>query len=1152
MRLFKSTGIILVILTMLFTLIPATLVNAQPVEHLADVTHLAEAEALHELGLSKGTSTTSFVPSLEKKLNRVEGIALLLRLLGLEEDANNMTNADITTALGKYSDKIQVPTWAMKNVAYVVANDIVIGTSATKLSPLASLSGNAFSTMILRNLGYTVDNANFSEASILLETAGADAVASFGISKALTRDDAVVISIKALGSKYKDTGETVVQVLIDKGLFTVEKAREVLLPFGIDVPIPPTFKTVLTADKPSLPADNSSSTVVKFELQDYKTDAPLNESGKVKFESTLGEFDNDTVVLNNGVATAMLTSEYVNTTQDAVVTATIKEGTEEYINEKATLEIPFVANVQPNQGSSMLYGKSLTADRVILKFDRAVNVADYTNPDTMKIDDTKCIVKVRKQSTSANTGTNCVVRGLLPVAGDTSSLYVMLNVEGNPNNALRDNSQVWVSFTDKTKDTPVVREKSFNFMEVVRPTIKNIEALSYYSFKVIFNEPVTYGTEEIEVVPTITPVPTENLRVAPPVTETVQLPYSAENALNYKIDGVKLSDTARWGTTKLKVGTFDVLGQTDKRNEVIITLGKLGTNQVALPEGDHSLKCINVGDWAEPTDRNANDVEPEQDVDFTITNAGDAPVASIEVMSPEQFKLTFDKDVSQSAQKVANNIKLQRYSAITRVWTNIANAYAPADQTKNDDGTQDILVTKTDATADGSTSVNGSTNTYILECNDDWTKVLQSGQYYTEPMRLKLNGDTVLSTASGLGNEEANLDLLGAMKESDITNPTVTDINKTEGQLEGTSYDVTLSEPCKFNENFNLEGTTISQNQTVVPMPKVKFINQADISKIVTGVITATNAYDTKFTVTMQNEQILFAGDWKMELTNISDDVGNSASSITKMITVKDTTGFRVLWFFADTDKDKVVENADATDDDATGDYVYVKYSNPIAVSGQYAEAFKLSNYTINGSALPAGTTIDNSIEGFDDGRLDINANSICDSVTIKLPNGYLASKSNNANTINNISLTVKSSILNAKGEALNNETDIPHATPYVDDSVSGNNVMKPYFGKLGFLQGGNTTTEATRDYTLFTTPQKKSILTIGATSIGFNTTGNAMANCEFVINTTGLSVSEICDEITALTLTNTDVTIANTANVLTVTADNTGIAGNQILVSLK
>jgi hypothetical protein len=1156
---FKRVVALLVVVAMLLIQLPMMA--------FATVLHQAEAEALHDLGLFEGITQGTFTPALENPLNRQEGITILLRLLGKTAEADAITPEEIETALAKYTDKNEVADWALKNVAYVVKNGIVIGTSATTLEPLSPLAGNAYATMILKNLGYDV---NYPLACVDLEAKGAIGVASFIINKNLIRDDAVVMSLGALLAKYSVGEKTVCEVLIEKGLFTAETAREVLARFGMVIsaleptssPTPtatpsptPEFVSTIVADKPELPADTSAQTLVKFELRDSVGNL-INADSTVKFESSLGNFDSDTVTLVGGVATAMLTAEYLEASQDAIITATIKTGPEKYLNHHSTFSLRFVANVMPAGGAAMVWAKSLGADRVIMHFDRPVDLANYVNPDTKLLDETKCIIQVRKASTSATTGENCVVKGFLPVAKDPMTLIALLDIETSQLNALQDNAQVWVSFNDKTKDTPVVREKSFNFMEVTRPSIVSVEATSYYTLKVIFSEPVYYDTLEYL-----------QFKQHEEVCSLVQ--YSAKNPINYAIDGIPLNDD-RWGDdTTIKVGTFDPLKGTDNRRVVTIVLGKVNHKRVSLPVGNHSLKCINVGDWAEPNDVSNNDVDPQQDIDFVVGNTNVAPIASLEVLSPEEYVLTFSKDVAQGAHKIAENIELQRYSAITRVWSKVASAYTNSNPSSQDNGKQKLLVTrgrdiegKLLVADEANKSIDQLGHVYIIECDDDWSRDLNGSDekfYYSSDYRLVLNGDTVLSAESGEGNVAANLPLTGPMTVYDTTSPTVLSIAKSVGREEGMSYDVTMSEPCKFDTNLNEEGTTISLDQQAgvgVPVPKVRFISKDNPSIVITGCIERVDTSDTVFTVTMLNGVKLDPGVWTMELSQCSDDVGNTLNSAPKEITVKDVNGFRVLWFFADVDDGKLVENTDPEDNDSSFDYVFVKFSNPISVAGSYTEAFKNSNYQINGRPLPSGTTIENSIAGFDEGRLDRNVNTICDSVTIKLPDGYLASLRGPTSTggVNNVSITVKSTIKNALGVSLRNETDIPHQAPYYDDSVSGNDVMKPYFGHLGYLKGGkdSPSQKATGDFTLFTIPKDGSILTIGNQRVGFNSTGNPIDGCDLIINTLGASTTGICNAIESNLPIGNVTCIPSDNNILNLESSNAGYFGNNILVSLN
>jgi hypothetical protein len=1152
MQKIRKSVVMLVVVAMLVSLCPML---SLAIEGNPSTLHEAEAQALHDLGLFNGISTTSFDPALSLKLDREQGITILLRLLGKEGKASELTNEEVDSALSNYTDKEEVESWAKKNVAYSVKNGLVIGTTLTTLSALAPLEGNAFATMILRNLGYTVSPSEYIAACDTLESKGATGAGAFISNTSLTRDDAVVMAIHALATKYAVDGKSICKKLIEQGLFTTEKAREVLARVGITISdLTPEFEGKVTSEKVSLPADKASSSLITFELRNSSNEI-INTTGKIKFESSLGTFDKDEVDMIGGKATAMLTSQYLSSDQEAIITATIKVvAIPKYLNTIGTYKLKFIANVVPEGGASLITAKSLSADRILVTFDRPVDYKNYVIAETGRLDITKCEIMVRKASTSSTTGAECKVRGLMPGSIPTD-IQILLDVEDSYLNAIQDNSQTWVRFTDKVKDAPIVSEKSFNFMETSRPSVVKVESLSFYAFKVIYSEPVYYGEAEY-----------------PEYQKSLQgfnlVKYSARNPINYKIDAISLNDN-RWGNdSHITVGRFDPLKQTDKRNEVIVSLGRVHGNRVALPIGKHSLKVIDVGDWAEPNDISNNDVSPEQDVDFEVTNSGVGPVASIKVLSPEQYLLSFDVDVPQTSDRVAQNVILQRFSPITNNWVTVANGYDNPNTSLQDTHQQHMLVTKA-RNIEGKIIVNDTMyedvdrigNQFILECSSDWSKVLNGSSekyYYSSKYRIKLNGDAVESCLTGAGNAEANLELGEPMKSPDLISPSCTTINPTYRREEGTSYDITMSEPVKFDKILNKEGTTVSLDQESgvgVPIPVVKFISKENTSKIVNADITRTSTDDMHFTVVMQNRQKLEPGDWTMQISQMSDDIGNTLNSSPKDITVRDVNGFRVLWFFADTDTDKFVEDTDPSDDDNSFDYIFVKYSNPIAVSGSYTEAFQISNYQINGRALPENSTIDNSIEGFDNDRLDSNANTICDSVTIKLPQGYLQSLRGPTSVggVNNISVTVKSNIKNAKGVSLRNETDIPHQSPYRDDSVAGNQVMSPFFGHLGFLRGGLLGVKAHRSFTLFTTPTDGSILTIGSQRIGFSSTGGYINGTVFTINTIAVNTPQaICDFIESNLPVGDVTTIANANNKLDLEATDAGYAGNSILVSLQ
>lgn len=188
----------------------------------------AQAKALYDAKLFAGTDTTKYVPNLEGSVTREQGIAMIIRLLGLEEESKKLPAADVEAALKAYSDKNEVSDWAKNYVALSVTKKLVKGTSDTTLSATAQMTGNMFATIILQNLGYTVDpKTDYAKAASILVDKGATYLkknAEAFADKKLIRDDFVGMAFGSLYAKdnAKDSkdSKTVLDSLIAANVLT--------------------------------------------------------------------------------------------------------------------------------------------------------------------------------------------------------------------------------------------------------------------------------------------------------------------------------------------------------------------------------------------------------------------------------------------------------------------------------------------------------------------------------------------------------------------------------------------------------------------------------------------------------------------------------------------------------------------------------------------------------------------------------------------------------------------------------------------------------------------------------------------------------------------------------------------------------------------
>jgi len=172
------------------------------------------ADALYHVELFRGTNKGY---ELGRELNRVEGITLLVRLLGKEEDAMSRTY-NLPFA--------DVDDWAKPYVGYAYENGITNGVSDTKFGSQNTMTDYMFITLILRALGYTDqgDAPQFAWNSPyvladeigLIDTAMADTFFS--------RGDAVEVFWNALAGNDYEMAKT----LRDSGVFTADELEDAI------------------------------------------------------------------------------------------------------------------------------------------------------------------------------------------------------------------------------------------------------------------------------------------------------------------------------------------------------------------------------------------------------------------------------------------------------------------------------------------------------------------------------------------------------------------------------------------------------------------------------------------------------------------------------------------------------------------------------------------------------------------------------------------------------------------------------------------------------------------------------------------------------------------------------------------------------------
>lgn len=207
----------------LVALLLVLLMVAAPITCLAaDASDLHTADALNELGLFLGTGKGY---ELDKGLTRAQGTTLLVRMIGMEETAEN----------GVYETRFtDVPNWnwAFYYIGYAYENGITNGTGPTTFSPNKSMTDYMFLTLVLRALGYSDQGEEpmftwdqpyaLAQELKLIEKAERDTD--------FTRADAISIFWNAMDVEIYDSDVTLAERLIGQEIFTaaeLAKARDI-------------------------------------------------------------------------------------------------------------------------------------------------------------------------------------------------------------------------------------------------------------------------------------------------------------------------------------------------------------------------------------------------------------------------------------------------------------------------------------------------------------------------------------------------------------------------------------------------------------------------------------------------------------------------------------------------------------------------------------------------------------------------------------------------------------------------------------------------------------------------------------------------------------------------------------------------------------
>ncbi len=762
-----------------------------------------------------------------------------------------------------------------------------------------------------------------------------------------------------------------------------------------------------------LKADGNSQAIITFTL--YKADGSLDKETtdvQVRLETTRGTLAYNYVTLENGMANVLFTSPIDTNDSVAKITAVItgagKDG-QELINIEANpVEIKLSPSVgtapsETQTGAKLVSATAVTADRVTLYFNKEVSAAAFLANDGVTPNLAKFAFELDDQiapTATAVAAADITGNDVQFIEQNTASSLTfifndsILNASGASEKVLTDNTKFAVSFTD-TRYTPV-QSSTYNYVtDAVTPKVLRVEVIDLKTIKVVFSEAVDFKTV----------------------------------ASQFAIDGYALADDAntgiaatdRWGNAANRATVTRVEDSTAlkmARNEWKVVLGKSmrdgALKQNYFEAGTHSVTVYNVKDHAGLSD--GKNVVASQTLDFYVAANDVLPSFDVEVMSPEQYLVTFNCQLDMSEAQVKAVLQL-KYSdrSNNSAYADVSGLNQTYDCVEIDAGKKYLIEVKTDWT----TALNGKVG------NNGANVPFKDTNYYNYSFRIDAAANSLINAANGKTNTaaiEKTLDTAlngGIMKVVDATVPEITGtvVEKTQG----VNYEITFSEPVQISNLVNgallaNAGNITASTQQVGGVPETTvYIVSADLKTTYAATITGINRLNNVATVTVNAPNALSpATDYILYVRNATDDIGNSANTIVKNFTTPGVNApandFVVEYVKADTkfnsaDGVTALDVYDATD--LTMDALYVKFSKDFAKAGGVATVLNNTNWTINGQALPTGAVVITGIYG---------EAATVPGVTILLPNGTITD-------IEQTVVTISGTVTDKDGNALKGDT---------------------------------------------------------------------------------------------------------------------------------
>ncbi|AKF93952.1 sugar-binding domain protein [Brevibacillus laterosporus] len=788
-------------------------------------------------------------------------------------------------------------------------------------------------------------------------------IAGASVNAATLSEDKKTVTLTVSGLSY-DAEYTVVpkDVLVDGKPVTLNESK-FKTPAVTDV-----YNLELTTNAAGdqILANGSDNLVITAKLLDKVTgQVDVNaDNVVVAFSTTYGNLANTRVTVQNGIASVTLTSEFSQKDLVAKIDAQVIEASGDYKDligkVVGSKNVHFKVNLDPTPGVEdkpvVVSAGSNQADRVTVNFNKEVTVADFVQYDeTTKLFKVNGGIAVLKDGTTINVsqdGVSKKVVGLKPVSGNSKALEVILAKD----EYLDDNKAVKVEFVQQTNVGPQTTKADFILTDARKPEATSAVSQDLKTVVVKFSEAIAKA--------------------------------------DVSLDG---------GITEVESATFEEFNPAtleDKRD--ILTI----KTKNYLTAGTHSVQLSSIHDFAGWTDN--KNISTSQTLDFDVQADTAVPVATVGVESPEQFRVTFNKIVEGlTADKVKLQVAVKNADG-TESWVNVADATGKYKITP---------VLAMDDTPENK-------NEYVFELTEDWTKIYDTEgtklNYYNDKYRLFIPANSVTNPANGKQNADIQMLLNDTiMTTPDTTSPTIKEISKVAKD----SFNVEMSKPVKLPGKDGGHDTASQSQPTGIPAPIVEFLGKDKDGNHVTikgkfGDYTDKNKADKQFEVTLADGQkspqeiVNDGGDknWTLVVRSISDDVGNTAATLTKAFVIDPETVVVDDIFMVKGERAGAAYNGvEGALNGSGADTIKLTFTSGVQYTGTVKNAVNPSNYLLDGENLPKGSIL--KVADADD-----NIQNGYEIVIISLPHGTL-STSGKSNVI-----TLSKSLESYKGTKLTGE----------------------------------------------------------------------------------------------------------------------------------